>query len=33
MYELIEKYPKDLGFFMPAEWQSHQQKQHLNLIV
>ena len=25
MYELIEKYPKDLGFFMPAEWQSHQQ--------
>ena len=25
MYELIEKYPKDLGFFMPGEWQSHQQ--------
>ena len=21
----IKKYPKDLGFFMPAEWQSHQQ--------
>ena len=25
MYELIEKYPKDLGFFMPGEWQYHQQ--------
>ena len=25
MYELIEKYPKDLGFFMPGEWRSHQQ--------
>ena len=25
MYEIIEKYPKDLGFFMPGEWQSHQQ--------
>ena len=25
MYELIEKYPKDMGFHMPPEWFSHQQ--------
>tara|TARA_B110000263_G_scaffold129074_1_gene112199 strand:+ start:502 stop:1533 length:1032 start_codon:yes stop_codon:yes gene_type:complete len=25
MYELIEKYPKDLGFHMPAEWSLHHQ--------
>ena len=25
MYELIEKYPKDMGFYMPPEWFSHQQ--------
>jgi len=25
MYELIEKYPKDLGFHMPSEWSLHHQ--------